>query len=105
MPVIPALSRISLRSTVAFCRTHYLRNLLTKVSKSAQPHLATQVRTIFDQADADAVTAQYDRVVDALDGKSREAAEHLDGARHELLAFTGSPEIWHHIWSNNLRSG
>src|SRR4051812_39384671 len=38
------------------CRTHYLRNLLTKVPRSAQPHVATQVRTIFDQPDADAVT-------------------------------------------------
>src|SRR5690242_12820198 len=37
------------------CRTHYLRNLLTRVPKSAQPHVATQVRTIFDQADAAAV--------------------------------------------------
>jgi putative transposase len=56
------------------CRTHYLRNLLTRVPKSAQPHVATQVRTIFDQADAEAVHAQYDRVVDALEAKYREAA-------------------------------
>ena len=49
------------------CRTHYLRNLLTKVPKSAQPWVATLVRTIFDQPDADAVRAQFDRVVDALE--------------------------------------
>jgi putative transposase len=84
------------------CRTHYLRNLLTKVPKSAQPHVATQVRTIFDQADADAVHAQYDRVVEALAGKYREAAEHLEAARADLLAFTAYPrEIWRQIWSNN----
>ena len=81
------------------CRTHYLRNLLTKVPKSAQPHVATQVRTIFDQADADAVHAQYDRVADALAGKYREAAEHLEAARADLLAFTAYPrEIWRQIW-------
>jgi transposase-like protein len=73
------------------CRTHYLRNLLTRLPKSAQPHVATQVRTIFDQADADAVHAQYDRVIDALEPKYREAAEHLDAARAELLAFTAYP--------------
>ncbi|GAA0910852.1 hypothetical protein GCM10009559_81840 [Pseudonocardia zijingensis] len=77
------------------CRTHYLRNLLTKVPKSAQPHVATQVRTIFDQADADAVHAQYDRVVDALESRFREAAAHLEAARADLLAFTSYPrEIW-----------
>jgi putative transposase len=84
------------------CRTHYLRNLLTKVPRSAQPHVATQVRTIFDQADTDAVTAQYDRVVDALAGRYRDAAEHLEAARADLLAFTAYPrEIWRQIWSNN----
>jgi transposase-like protein len=84
------------------CRTHYLRNLLTRVPKSAQPHVATQVRTIFDQADADAVHAQYDRVIDALEPRYRDAAEHLEAARAELLAFTSYPrEIWRQIWSNN----
>ena len=84
------------------CRTHYLRNLLTRVPKSAQPHVATQVRTIFDQADADAVTAQFDRVVDALATKFPDAAAHLEAARDELLAFIGYPhEIWRQIWSNN----
>jgi transposase-like protein len=84
------------------CRTHYLRNLLTRVPKSAQPHVATQVRTIFDQADADAVHAQFDRVVDALAVKYPDAAAHLEAARDELLAFTAYPhEIWRQIWSNN----
>jgi putative transposase len=64
--------------------------------------VATQVRTIFDQADADAVHTQYERVIDALDGKYREAAEHLEAARADLLAFTAYPrEIWRQIWSNN----
>jgi transposase-like protein len=60
------------------------------------------VRTIFDQADTDAVCAQFDRVVDALTGKYPDAAAHLENARDELLAFTGYPhEIWRQIWSNN----
>jgi transposase-like protein len=76
--------------------------LLTRVPKSAQPHVATQVRTIFDQADADAVAAQFDRVVDALTTKYPDAAAHLEAARDELLAFTAYPhEIWRQIWSNN----
>jgi transposase-like protein len=84
------------------CRTHYLRNLLTKVPKSAQPWVATLVRTVFDQPDADAVTAQFDRVVHAIEEKFPTAAEHLDDARGDLLAFTAFPrEIWRQIWSNN----
>jgi putative transposase len=84
------------------CRTHYLRNLLSRVPKSAQPHVATQVRTIFDQADAAAVHTQFDRVVAALAERYPDAAEHLDAARDELLAFTAYPrEIWRQIWSNN----
>ena len=87
---------------VVSLQVHYLRNLLSRVPKSAQRHVATQVRTIFDQADADAVTAQFDRVVDALATKYPDAAVHLEAARDELLAFTGYPhEIWRQIWSNN----
>jgi putative transposase len=37
------------------CRTHYHRNLLTKVPKSAQPWVSTLVRTIFEQPDAASV--------------------------------------------------
>jgi putative transposase len=84
------------------CRTHYLRNLLSKVPKSAQPWVATLVRTIFDQPDADTVRAQYDRAVAAIAERFPAAAEHLDDAREELLAFTAFPrEVWRQIWSNN----
>jgi transposase-like protein len=84
------------------CRTHYLRNLLTKVPKTAQPWVATMVRTIFDQPDTASVHDQYQRVVDAIAGKYPDAGTHLDTARDDLLAFTSFPhEIWRQIWSNN----
>jgi transposase-like protein len=84
------------------CRTHYLRDLLTKVSKTSQPWVATLVRTIFDQPDEAEVRAQFDRVVAALDGKLPAAAGHLAAARDDLLAFTAVPrEIWRQIWSSN----
>jgi putative transposase len=84
------------------CRTHYLRNLLAKVPKSAQPWVATLVRTVFDQPDTDAVHAQYARVVATIEAKFPDAAEHLDQARADLLAFSAFPrEIWRQIWSNN----
>ncbi|MEV4132273.1 IS256 family transposase [Dactylosporangium sp. NPDC049742] len=84
------------------CRTHYLRNLLTKVPKSAQPWVATLVRTIFDQPDPASVRAQYARAVAAIAERFPDAADHLDDAREELLAFTAFPrDIWRQIWSNN----
>jgi transposase-like protein len=84
------------------CRSHYLRNLLTCVNKSAQPFVATLVRTIFDQPDAASVRAQHAWVVQTLEAKHPAAAEHLDAAREDLIAFAGFPrEIWPQIWSNN----
>jgi putative transposase len=84
------------------CRTHYHRNLLTKVPKSAQPWVSTLVRTIFEQPDAASVRAQHAQVVSALEAKLPQAAEHLDAARDDILAFTAFPrEVWRQIWSNN----
>jgi putative transposase len=41
-------------------------------------------------------------VLDALTNKLPKAAEHLDAARVDLLAFTAFPkQIWRQIWSNN----
>jgi len=85
------------------CRTHYLKNLLTKVPKSSEAMVATMVRTIFAQPSADEVWAQHRRVVDHLHQVGlTDAADHLDGAAADLLAFTGFPKAhWRQIWSNN----
>jgi transposase-like protein len=84
------------------CRTHYHRNLLTRVPKSAQPWVSTLVRTIFEQPDAASVRAQHHQVVTALEARFPAAAIHLDEARDDILAFTAFPrEVWRQIWSNN----
>ncbi len=85
------------------CRTHYLRNLLTKVPRSSEAMAATMVRTIFAQPDPDQVWAQHRRVVDHRDEIGLDdAAEHLDLAAPEILTFTGFPKAhWRQIWSNN----
>jgi len=84
------------------CRTHYHRNLLTRVPKSAQPWVSTLVRTIFEQPDPASVRAQHAQVVAALEAKLPAAATHLDQARDDILAFTAFPrEVWRQVWSNN----
>lgn len=84
------------------CRTHYSRNLATQVPKAAQPWVATLLRTVFEQPDAEAVHTQMTHVLDTLEAKFPKAAAHLDAARHDLLAFTAYPhETWRQICSNN----
>jgi len=84
------------------CRTHFMRNLLTKVPKSAQSLVATLVRTIFAQPDAELTRAQHARVVEQLEPRWPDAARLLADAVEDLLAFTAFPkEHWRQIWSNN----
>jgi len=84
------------------CRTHFMRNLLTRVPKSAQGFVATMVRTIFAQPDAATVHEQHGRIVAQLEQRFPEAAALLDEAGPDLLAFTSFPkEHWRQLWSNN----
>lgn len=62
------------------------------------------LHSVYDQpdADADAVNAQFDRLLDHVDHKLPDAFEHLDAARADILAFTGFPDgLWQQVWSNN----
>src|SRR5947208_1794562 len=69
------------------CRTHFMRNLLTRVPKSAQSFVATMVRSIFAQPDAATVHEQHRRIVDQLETRFPEAAALPDQAAPDLLAF------------------
>jgi putative transposase len=84
------------------CRTHFMRNLLCRVPKSAQGLVATLVRSIFAQPDAASTWAQHARVIEQLTERFPQAAELLADAAGELLAFTAFPkEHWRQVWSNN----
>jgi putative transposase len=84
------------------CRTHYAANLMAVTPKSSWGWVKALLHSIYDQPDAEAVHAQFDRVVDALAEKLPRVAEHLEEARADILAFTAFPkEIWRRTWSNN----
>lgn len=84
------------------CRTHFMRNLLTRVAKSAQPFVATMVRRIFAQPSAEEVAAQLGRVIDQLRGRFPQVAEMLEDAAPDVTAFAAFPvEHWRQTWSNN----
>ncbi len=83
---------------MARCRTHFMRNLLTKVPKSAQDLVAALVRSIFAQPSAEEVWAQHGRGVEQLEGRFPAAAEMLAEAADDILAFTSFPKsMWRQI--------
>jgi transposase-like protein len=84
------------------CRTHYAANLMSVCPKSAWGGVKAMLHSVYDQPDAKAVAAQYDKLLDTVTGPLPALAEHLDAARADVLAFTTFPkELWRQVWSNN----
>jgi len=84
------------------CRTHYAANLMSACPKSAWPGVKAMLHSVYDQPDAVAVHAQFDKLLDTVTATLPAVGEHLDTARADILAFTSFPkEIWRQIWSNN----
>ena len=70
--------------------------------KSMWPAVKAMLHSVYDQPDAAAVNAQFERLLDYVSEKLPAVAEHLDAARADVLAFTGFPkDVWGQIWSNN----
>ena len=84
------------------CRTHFAANLMSQTPKSSWPWVKALLHSVYDQPDADAVHAQFDRIIETLADKLPTVAEYLDQARADILAFTAFPKgCWRQIWSNN----
>jgi putative transposase len=84
------------------CRTHYAANLMSVTPKSMWPAVKAMLHSVYDQPDRPSVQAQFDRLLDYVDGKLPEVHDHLDTARADILAFTEFPkDVWTQIWSNN----
>jgi len=70
--------------------------------KSAWGWVKAQLHSVYDQPDAEAVHAQFDRILDALVDKLPAVAQHLDAARTDILAFAAFPRShWPKVWSTN----
>lgn len=84
------------------CRTHFMRNVLTRVPKSAQDWVAPVVRSMFTQPNSESTWAQQERVVEVLSVKFPDVSSMVSDAAEDILAFTSFPkEHWRQIWSNN----
>jgi putative transposase len=100
--LVDALKRAFQGSSHQRCRVHFARNLLALVPKSHQDMVAAVFRTIFAQPDPDTVAATWDQVRDQLAKGFPKIATLMDGAKTDVLAFTGFPRShWVKIWSTN----
>jgi len=98
--LVDAIASVLPGATWQRCRAHFVRNVLTKVPKTAQSMVATLIRSIFEQPDQ--VLAQHARVVEQLTERFPDAADMLTDAAGDILAFATFPkEHWRQIWSNN----
>jgi transposase-like protein len=86
------------------CRTHFTNNILDHVPSQWQDLTRSLVRSIFNhQLPAKQVRQAHARVVDQLTQAGlHDAAQMLDEAREDILAFTAYPQAtWRRVWSNN----
>ena len=84
------------------CRTHYAANLMSATPKSAWGWVKALLHGVYDQPDAAAVHAQFDRILDALAEKLPRRRRPFGRRPRRRLAFTGFPKaIWRQVWSNN----
>lgn len=84
------------------CRVHFMRNILAVVPKGSQDMVASVIRTVFAQPDAEHIGKQFIEVVAMLGRSHPKVAVMLDDARDDLLAFAGFPQRhWRQIWSTN----
>lgn len=72
------------------CRTHYAANLMAICPKHAWGGVKALLHSVYDQPDAKAVHAQFDKLLDTVADKLPEVHDHLDEARADILAFTHS---------------
>ncbi|GAA4728594.1 hypothetical protein GCM10023350_09690 [Nocardioides endophyticus] len=74
---------------------HYTFNLMSLCPRHAWGGVKAMLHSVFDQIDADAVHAQYDKLLDRIETSLPEVHDHLDAARADVLAFTAFPKaVW-----------
>ena len=84
------------------CRVHFMRNVLTKVSKGHAEMVAATIRTIFAQPGQAEVRAQVDLVAGMLVGQFPAVAQMLLDTKTDLTGFADFPHAhWTKIWSTN----
>ena len=85
------------------CRVHFARNLLQCVPKAHQGMVTAALRSVFAQENATEIASRWDDLAASLAERFPKAAELMNGAREDVLAFRHFPAPhWRKIWSTNL---
>lgn len=98
-----ALAKVLTGASWQRCRVHFIRNLLAHVPRKDKAQLAAWVRTIFAQPSRVAAQQQLSKVVQEFRNQWPKAAQLLEQAAEDILAFMHFPEEhWQRLASNNL---
>jgi putative transposase len=84
------------------CRVHWMRNALAHVPPKQRPAVVAMLKTIFAQDTAEAASAQWRQVADALRERFAKLAELMEASREDVLVYMSFPrEHWPQIASTN----
>jgi len=84
------------------CRVHFMRNVLARVSRSAQNEVAAVIRSIFTQTDKENARRQLGFAVTQFQSECCRVSELLEEAEEDILAHMSFPrEHWSKIHSTN----
>jgi len=90
-----AISAVLSGATWQRCRVHFMRNLLATVPQGAREAVAAIVRTIFAQPDHASALTQLQKVAVGLRKRFPKAAERLEEAAEDILAYRHLPSEHH----------
>lgn len=97
-----AIAKIFVGATWQRCRVHTMRSLLTHIPKSQQSIVLAAVKTIFVQPSQAEAHRKLKEVAQALEKSCPKAAELLQEAAGDVLAYMAfPPEHWRQIHSTN----
>jgi putative transposase len=84
------------------CKVHLLRNILARVPRSARPMVSAMVRMVFLESNLELAKERLRQVADQLRERFPDAAQLLEDAEEDVLAFTHFPfSHWSKLCSTN----
>ncbi len=97
------MRKVLTETTWQRCRVHYMRKVLAHIPQTDKSQVAASISTVFAQPDRDAAGKRLTTVAVELQTRWPKAAQILEDAEDDILAFMDFPQPhWRHLASNNL---